>query len=230
MNNAEMAPACVGIIMDGNRRWAKAKGAASLEGHAAGYENAKAIIRHAFARGVGTIIVYAFSTENWNRSAGEVNYLMQLFARALESEFAALAQEGVRIRFIGDLAKLSPELRAAAEKLEAESAANAPGKTLAIALSYGGRAEITAAVNALMNAGKTAVTEANIAGALWTAGLPDPDLIIRTSGEERLSNFLPWQSTYSELFFTPTLWPDFSPEEFDRILAEYAERERRHGR
>ena len=231
--NAEQTailPACVGIIMDGNRRWAKAKGLPTLEGHTAGLTRAKEIIRHAFTRGVGTVVLYAFSTENWNRAPEEVGYLMRLFANALDKEFAELVKEGARIRFIGDLARLPKELRTAAEKSEKENAQNTSGKTLVIALSYGGRAEIVAAANKLIKEGKQEVSEEDVSSALWSAGMPDPDIIIRTSGEKRLSNFLPWQSAYSELFFTTTYWPDFTPEEFDAILAEFAERERRHGK
>ena len=222
------APACVGIIMDGNRRWARAKGLPTLEGHSIGFAKAKEIVRHAFMRGVGTVVVYAFSTENWNRAPEEVSYLMRLFANALTKEFSDIIQEGVRIRFLGDLSRLPNELRTASENIEKESAKG--NKTLGIALSYGGRAEITTAVNTLLTAGKQKVSEEDISAALWSAGMPDPDLIIRTSGEKRLSNFLPWQSVYSELFFSDTLWPEFTTEELDTILSEFAERERRHGK
>lgn len=229
--NMDKVPACIGIIMDGNRRWAKAKGLPTLEGHTVGTAKAKEVIRHAFNRGVGTVVIYAFSTENWKRTPEEVEYLMRLFASALKKEFAELVQEGARIRFTGDLDRLPESLRKAAKKAERDSAeTNPPDKTLVIALSYGGRAEIVAGVNKLLREGKEVVSEADVSAALWSAGMPDPDLIIRTSGEMRLSNFLPWQSVYSELFFSETLWPAFTTEEFDRILTEFAERERRHGK
>ncbi len=226
----DAVPACIGIIMDGNRRWAKARGLPTLEGHTVGFAKAKEIVRHAFDRGVGTVIVYAFSTENWKRAADEVGYLMNLFANALTNEFSDLVNEGVRITFLGDLSRLPSGLAAAARKLETESARNGSGKTIGIALSYGGRAEIVAGVNALITSGKKEVTEADVSAALWSAGLPDPDIIIRTSGEQRLSGFLPWQSVYSELFFTDSYWPDFSTAEFDAILESFASRERRNGK
>lgn len=222
-------PACIGIIMDGNRRYAKAKDLPTLQGHTAGFAKAKEIVRHAFKRGVQTVVVYAFSTENWNRTKEEVGYLMDLFAKALERELAEIAREGVQVRFVGDLARLPEKLRSAVEKFEKESAQNAHGKTLAIALSYGGRAEILAATNALLHAGKKNVNERDMSEVLWSAGMPDPDLIIRTGGVVRLSNFLTWESVYSELFFSDTLWPDFTTKEFDSILAEYRARKRNFG-
>jgi len=226
----EAVPECVGIIMDGNRRWAASKGLPSIEGHRAGYQKAKEIIRYAFDHSVDTVIVYAFSTENWQRAADEVGFLMELFATALKEEFGELVLEGVAIRFLGDLTRLPANLRTAALELERTSAKGTSGKTLGIALSYGGRAEIVAAVNKLVESGKKDVTEADVSNALFTAGLTDPDLIIRTSGEQRLSGFLPWQGVYSELFFTNTLWPDFSTHELDTILSVYAARERRIGK
>ncbi len=226
----EHAPRCIGIIMDGNRRWAKEKGLASKAGHTTGFNRAKDIARHAFSKGVDTVMYYAFSTENWRREPEEVSYLMELFARALVDDLREIAEEGIRIRFIGDLARLPSGLQSAAACLQEESATGGSGKTLVIALSYGGRAEIVAAANKLIAEGASTITEDDFAQALWTAGIPDPDVIIRTGGEMRLSNFLPWESTYSELFFTPTYWPDFSVGELDAILAEYAARERRHGK
>ncbi len=222
-------PACIGIIMDGNRRWAKAKGLPTLEGHTAGFAKAKEIVQHAFDRGVQTVVVYAFSTENWNRAVEEVGYLMDLFAKALERELAELARGGVRVHFIGDLSLLPEKLRSAVGKFEKECAQNARGKTLGVALSYGGRAEIVAATNTLLHAGKEEVNKEDVIAALWSADVPEFDLIVRTGGARRLSNFFPWQSAYSELFFSDTYWPDFTTSELDTILAEFAERERRHG-
>lgn len=228
--NDSSAPRCIGIIMDGNRRWAKERGLPTLVGHTEGLKKTKEILRHAFSRGIDTAILYAFSTENWNRTSEEVGYLMNLFNDAIENEFEELSKEGVHVRFIGDLARLPENLRAAARNLEERSATTAKGKTLVIALSYGGRAEIVAGVNKLLQEGKKEVNAEDVAAALWSSGIPDPDLIIRSGGEKRLSNFLPWQSVYSELFFTDSFWPAFTKEEFDSILEEFAARERRHGK
>ncbi|MFA6414709.1 MAG: polyprenyl diphosphate synthase [Candidatus Paceibacterota bacterium] len=230
MNETASAPACVGIIMDGNRRWAKERGLPKMDGHAAGLEKAKEIIRHAFTQDVGTVVLYAFSTENWNRTPEEVGYLMELFGGALMRDLDELAREGIRVRFVGDLARLPEKLYVSAKELEEGSASATSGKTLAVALSYGGRAEILAAVNRLLAEGKQEIKEEDMNAALWSVGMQDPDLIIRTGGEKRLSGFLPWQSVYSELFFTDTLWPAFTKEEFDTILAEFAQRERRRGK
>lgn len=219
----------MGIIMDGNRRWAKEHGLSTLEGHRKGLENLKEITRAAFSAGVKTLYFYAFSTENWNRAPEEVSYLMDLFAGAIKKELAELKDEGVRVRFVGDLSRLSEGLRTAAYALEKETANGEKG-TLALCLSYGGRPEILAAVNALMGKGKTHIDEEDFRKALWGGDLPDPDLIIRTSGEQRLSNFLTWQSAYSELAFTNTKWPDFTEGELLQIFAAYAARERRHGK
>ena len=230
MTEEKKVPACVGIIMDGNRRWAKERGLPTFEGHRVGLTNVKEIVRHAIIDcGVGTVILYAFSTENWNRSKEEVEYLMSLFSWAFENEFAELNKDGIRFRFIGQIDRLSENLQRIAREAEEKTANNKRG-TLAVAISYGGRPEILAAVNRLLADKATAVDEASLRKAMWSADLPDPDIIIRTSGEQRLSNFLTWQSVYSELFFTNTYWPAFSKEEFDSVLAEYAERERRRGK
>lgn len=228
MNDAS-GVSCIGIIMDGNRRWAKARGLQSLRGHTAGLEKAREIVRHAFSRGVETLVLYAFSTESWNRPSDEVGYLMNLFSRVLLRELDELSREGVLVRFIGDLSRLPDALRASAEKFENERSHSDSGKTLVVALSYGGRAEILAAANRLIAEGKTVVREEDMHTALWSAGMPDPDIIIRTGGKKRLSNFLTWQSVYSELFFSDSLWPDFTKEEFDSMLVEFGTRERRRG-
>ena len=228
---AASGAACIGIIMDGNRRWALSHGLPSMKGHAAGLAKAKDIARHAFShsRRIDTIILYAFSTENWNRTPEEVAYLMDLFGGALVRELDELSRESIRIRFIGDFARLPEKLRASMRKLEQESLSADSGKTLVIALSYGGRAEILAATNRLLASGTKNVSADDLAAALWSAGIKDPDIIIRTGGEKRLSNFLPWQSVYSEFFFSDSFWPDFSHAEFDAILESFAARERRHG-
>ena len=230
MTEEGKVPACVGIIMDGNRRWAKERGLPTFEGHRAGLTNVKTIIRHAIIdRGVDTVILYAFSTENWNRSKEEVEYLMSLFSWAFEHEFAELNKDGIRLRFIGQIERLSENLQRIAREAEEKTAKNTRG-TLAVAISYGGRPEILAAANRLLADKAATVDETSFRKAMWSADLPDPDLIIRTSGEQRLSNFLTWESVYSELFFTKTYWPAFSKDEFDSVLVEFAERERRHGK
>lgn len=225
----EIVPQCVGVIMDGNRRWAKERGLPTLEGHRAGLEKLKEVSEWAFAAGVQTVVYYAFSTENWKRSPEEVAYLMGLFDTAIHTELETLRENNIRVRFIGDLSKLSSKLRGDALALQEASKGNTRG-TIVVALSYGGRPEILAAVNTLLASGAKSVDEDAFRRAMWSADIPDPDLIIRTSGEQRLSNFLTWQSAYSELFFTETKWPDFSKEELERILADFASRERRHGK
>jgi undecaprenyl diphosphate synthase len=223
-------PQCVGIILDGNRRWAKARGLPTLEGHRVGLlETYKNIAKHAGARGVGHLVAFMFSTENWQRSEEEVGYLMNLFRAAGTKHLQELIDENIRVRFVGQHERFAPDLQEIMAKIEADSAAKS-GMTAWICLSYGGRAEIIAAVNRLLEEGRETVSEEELRGAMWSADMPDPDLIIRTSGEQRLSNFLTWQGVYSELFFTNTFWPDFSPAEFDAILAEYAVRERRRGK
>lgn len=234
MNNAHKehtTPACIGIIMDGNRRWAKSHGVPIARGHEAGYETLKRVIGWAREEGVGTVIAYAFSTENWNRSELEVRLLMELFDRAVTEIGATARAEHIRVSFIGEGARFSPALQKKMDALEHESKDSATIH-LVLALSYGGRAEIVDAVNTLLASGASRASDEDVARALWTgcADISDPDLIIRTGGEMRLSNFLLWQAAYSELFFTKTLWPDFSHEEFRAIIAEYGERERRQGK
>ena len=218
---------CVGIIMDGNRRWAKERGLPKLEGHRAGMDALKNAARFIRDRGIKHLIVYAFSTENWNRTEEEVSYLMHLFHDAIQKEMRELGEEDLRIRFVGQRERFSPELWQAMEAVEKETSEN-EAMTLWVCLSYGGRAEIVAAAQAAARNG--GITEDTLARNLWTAGMPDPDIVIRTSGEQRLSGFLSWQAVYSELFFTNTKWPDFSEAEFDAILAEFAARERRRGK
>jgi undecaprenyl diphosphate synthase len=222
-------PQAIGIIMDGNRRWAKERGLPTLEGHRQGSERLRDVVRWARDADVREVTIYAFSTENWNRSKEEVEYLMKLFKEAFTNQFDEFMKEGVRIRFIGQRERMSEELQALMQDLEEKSRTNENG-SLIIALSYGGQAEILSAANALLAEGKEQITEAELRSRMWSAGLLDPDLIIRTGGEKRLSNFLTWQSAYSELFFTDTMWPDFSEEEFTDILAEFSSRERRHGK
>ena len=223
-----LPPVSLGIVMDGNRRWAKSKGLMALAGHRAGAEKLKDVVEWSKAAGIKFLTVYAFSTENWNRSLEEVSGIMNLLEEYLDREFGELSKT-TRLRFIGERERFSDVIREKVEHLEKVSK-DQESFTLSIALSYGGRAEILEAVNKLIEEDREVVTESELSEKLWTAGTPDPDLIIRTGGEKRLSNFLLWQSVYSELFFTPTLWPDFSREEFDAIIAEYAKRERRNGK
>lgn len=224
----------VAVIMDGNGRWAKERGWPRLVGHRKGAERVKEIVRACPDLGVRWLTVYAFSTENWKRSTEEVLGLMGIFARYIEREADALSAEGVRMRFIGERGRLDAKLQALMAGIEARTAANSR-LNLTVAINYGGRDELCRAARALAQAvaegrlAPEAITEADFAGALDTAGLPDPDLVIRTSGEMRTSNFLPWQAAYAEYEFTPTLWPDFSPAKLAEILARFGHRERRFG-
>lgn len=216
-------PTCIGIILDGNRRWAQERGLPSLEGHRQGAERLRDAVRWVRDRGVPHLAVYAFSTENWNRTAEEVSYLMGLFRNIVETHFIEIAKENIRIRFVGENERFDAGMRASMGRIEKESAKN-DVLTLWVCLSYGGRAEIAAAARAADD-----ITEESIAAHLWTAGMPDPDIIIRTGGEKRMSGFLTWQSVYSELFFIEQYWPDFSESILDSILTEYGQRERRMG-
>ena len=222
-------PHCVGIIMDGNRRFAKNRGLPSVEGHLLGYSKVKEVLAWAKEAQIEHLILYAFSSENWNRSPEEVAYLSEIFKSNLIGEAPRLQEEGVALHFIGQLERFGEEIARSARALE-ENNPEEPVATLTIALSYGGRPEIVRAANELLaRAPAGPITEEDFARHLWTSDLPDPDLIIRTGGEKRLSNFLTWQSVYSELFFIDTYWPAFTKEEFFAILGEYASRERRMG-
>lgn len=222
------APSCIGIILDGNRRWAREQGLPTLEGHRVGLlrtlKNTTLIVRDF---GIPHFVVYLFSTENWNREAAEVAYLMDLFREAIHNEMEELRKEGVRVRFVGQRERFAPDLQQSMNDIEKSTQHNTR-VTLWCCLSYGGRAEI---VEAARNVAKTGeeITEASFAAHLWTAGMPDPDLIIRTGGEHRLSNFLLWQAAYSELFFPKKYWPDFTKEDLADILREYEQRQRRFG-
>jgi undecaprenyl diphosphate synthase len=225
------APAHVAIIMDGNRRWARARGASELDGHAAGVEAIREILRHAVRRGIPVLTLYAFSRENWARTDDEVVGLFSLLESAIRSETDELRAQGVRVMLLGRLDELPPATRAS---IQSALSATAGGDRLVlnIAFNYAGRTELVDAVRRIVRSGVPAasIDEDAIAAALYTAGLPDPDLVIRTGGEQRLSNFLIWQSAYAELISTDTLWPDFGPADLDAALAEYASRTRRFGR
>jgi undecaprenyl diphosphate synthase len=224
-------PRHVAIIMDGNRRWARGRGASELEGHAAGVEAIREVLRHAVRRGIEVLTLYAFSRENWARNDDEVVGLFGLLEQAIRSETEELRAQGVRVRLLGRLGELPAATRAS---IESALAATEGGERLVlnIAFNYAGRTELVDAVREVVRAGIPAedIDEATIAAALYTAGLPDPDLVIRTGGEQRLSNFLIWQSAYAELLTTETLWPDFGPGDLDDALAEFASRTRRFGR
>lgn len=222
-------PYSVGVIMDGNRRWAKENNLPQLEGHRRGLDKVKELGEWIDEKGIKEVVLYAFSTENWNRSPEEVDYLMAIFGEAFERLPDELGGKDVRIRFIGQRERMPEKLQRQMQEAE-EKTKDAKKGTLVIALSYGGRAEILAAVNKLLAAGWTTVDEAQFREAMWSAGLAYPDLIIRTGGDRRLSNFLTWQSAYSELYFTETKWPAFSKREFEEILADFGSRERRYGR
>ena len=227
----ELRPRHVAIIMDGNRRWARARGLPEVEGHAAGVEAIRGLLRHVVRRGVPILSLYAFSRENWGRSDEEVAGLFRLLEQAIRSETPELRAQGVQVRLLGRLDELPEETR---RSIESALAATAGGDRLIlnVAFNYSGRTEIVDACRTLIRRGLRAeeVDEAAIAGALYTAGLPDPDLVIRTGGEQRLSNFLIWQSAYAEFYSCPVLWPDFGPEAFDAAILEFARRTRRFGR
>ena len=224
----------VAIIMDGNGRWATNRGWPRLVGHRKGAERVKEIVRCAPDIGIRWLTIYAFSTENWKRSTEEVLGLMSIFARYIEREADRLAAEGVRMRFIGDRSKLDAKLQRLMAGIETRTA-GLTRLNLTVAINYGGRDEVARMVRSLAAdaaAGKldpAAITDAMISARLDTAGLPDPDLVIRTSGETRTSNFLPWQAAYAEYEFTETLWPDFTPAELAAIVARFGNRERRFG-
>ena len=224
-------PGHVAIIMDGNGRWAKERGWSRSEGHRLGTENVRRVVRALARRGVGYVTIYAFSTENWDRPAHEVHSLMELLGRTIESETAVLHAEGVRIRHLGRLDRLPESLQAAVER-SVELTRHNTTINLSVAFDYGGREEIVGAARRLIESGVDAhdLTEQMLAAELYTAGMPDPDLIIRTAGEMRLSNFLLWQSAYAEYYSTSTLWPDFDETDLELALEEYERRQRRFGR
>lgn len=227
-------PRHVAIIMDGNGRWAKRRFLPRIAGHRKGIEAAKAAVRAATELGIEVLTLYAFSTENWRRPADEVSDLMGLLRRFILSDIEELAANGVRLRVIGDYRALQGDLADLIDEAVAKTAANTK-TTLVIALNYGSQAEIAMAARRLAEravAGEITTDQIDIEAIgreLFTADLPDPDLVIRTSGEQRLSNFLMWQSAYSELMFVDTLWPDFGKDDLAAALAAYAERERRFG-
>ena len=225
-------PRHVAIIMDGNGRWARKRYMPRFSGHAKGVEMVRETVRSCLERGVEFLTLFAFSSENWRRPPEEVSLLMQLFVKALEQEVEKLDRSGVRLRIIGDLSRFEKGLRELIVAAEARTASNTRLQ-LTIAANYGGRWDIMQAVNAMLRAqpGKqSGWTEADLESFLSMSFAPEPDLFIRTGGEERISNFLLWQLAYTELYFTGTLWPEFERAEFDRAIASFQKRERRFGR
>jgi undecaprenyl diphosphate synthase len=227
-------PTHVAIIMDGNGRWAASRHLPKIAGHREGARAVRRTIEAAISQGVGWLTLYAFSSENWRRPLGEVLDLTGLLRQYVRSEIAELKANGVRLRIIGDLTRFDADIRQDLADAERNTADNTR-LNLVVALSYGARAEIVAAAQALAGAARDGsldparIDEAMVSGSLATAGVPDPDMIVRTSGEQRLSNFLLWQAAYAELVFLDVLWPDFGPDHFAAALAEYARRERRFG-
>jgi undecaprenyl diphosphate synthase len=227
-------PRQIAIVMDGNGRWARARGDARADGHRAGVEPVRMVIEECVRREIGALTLFAFSSENWGRPRDEVMSLMSLFVDSLEAELHELHRNGVRLRFIGERAELDARLRSSMANSEQTTIANARLQ-LQIALSYGGRMDIVGAARALAarverhELGLAELDEAAFAAALALGGLPDPDLFIRTGGEQRISNFLLWKLAYTELYFTECLWPDFDATAFATALTHFAARRRRFG-
>lgn len=234
MSDKMNIPQHIAIIMDGNGRWARQRGKERSEGHIAGMNSLRETVRNAAEAGVKYLTVYAFSTENWGRPQAEVDALMELICKGVEMESEELAKVGIRVRTIGDRSRFSEKVQASLEKIEQMTQAG-KNMTFVLALNYSSRSEMTTAVQNIAKrvaAGEIKAEEIDekmISESLYTSFMPDPDLIIRTSGECRLSNFLMWQASYSEFYFTPTLWPDFDKAELEKALEAYSARDRRYG-
>ena len=230
----ELLPRHVGIIMDGNGRWAKKRGLPRKAGHVVGAKVCRTVVKHCQKLGIKVVTVYAFSTENWKRPQDEINALMNLLRDYLRDSMEEFRQDDVRTCFIGDRSPLPPDILALIEEMES-STAHKTGMTFNIALNYGGRDEIVHGVREIARQVKDGalspddIDEDTVSAHLYTAGQPDPDMILRPSGEYRLSNFLIWQSAYAEYVFMDVLWPDFRPKDMDAALREYARRNRRFG-
>ena len=214
-------PRHIAIIMDGNGRWAKKRLLPRTAGHKVGLDT--------FVNTVDYLTVYAFSTENWNRATEEVSALMELMSKGIVKYEPEMLRKNIRLKLLGDIDRFEPKYRQALRSVE-ERLANNTGMTLCICLSYGGRQELVNAVNRLLKEGKTEITAEDIERNLYSAGVPDPDLVVRTSGEYRISNFLLWQSAYSEYYFTDVFWPDFDKKELLKAIESFSKRERRFGR
>lgn len=218
----------IAFIMDGNGRWAERRGMPRRYGHRYGAEAFKKIVRYCGDIGIKYVTVYAFSTENWSRPQKEVDSIMKLLGKYLDDCEKSLSEYNVRMKIIGDVSKLDPALVQKAKRVEENTKNNS--LTLCIALNYGGRDELVNAYNKLIGLGKNEITAEDIESQLYTSGIPDPDLIVRTAGELRLSNFLMWQSAYSEFYFTDTLWPDMDKKDIDLAVKEFYSRQRRYGK
>ena len=223
-------PRHVAVIMDGNGRWAMRRGMPRIAGHKKGADTVRLVTEECRARGVEALTLYAFSDENWGRPRDEVGFLMDMLGAFLRSEIETMKKNGIRFRTIGRIERLPEAVRTWIDRATAETSGNT-GMVLNLALSYGGRGEIIEAIKRLSRAGglTSEITEEAFSSHLDTAGLPDPDLIIRTSGEQRISNFLLWQAAYAELYFTDILWPDFKAEDLLRAILDYQGRQRRFG-
>jgi undecaprenyl diphosphate synthase len=231
VSNYKKLPYHIGFIVDGNRRWAKEKGLPTFAGHKKGAERVGEVIEYAQEIGIKIVTIYAFSTENWKRSGKEVSHIMKLFEDFANDKLMEAYKQGLQLRVLGDFDKLPESLQKVLKKAFKKTENN-QGMLVNIALSYGGRNEIVRAFRKLAVSGVKPgeITEELVSQNLDTAGLPDPDFIVRTSGEQRLSNFLTWQSAYSELYFPKTYWPDFDKKQFDIALKEYRKRQRRLGK
>lgn len=218
----------IAIIMDGNRRWAKEKNLPSALGHKKGVDALKETLRACDEYGIKYLTVYAFSTENWNRKPEEVSFLMDLLGQTIKNELNEMHKNNVVINFIGDISKLNPNLQKILAKAVNKTKNNS-GVNLQIAFNYGSRAEIVRAVNQIIKSGKKDITEETISQNLYTSNIPDPDLLIRTGGEMRVSNYLLWQIAYSEFIVIPEFWPDFNKKKLAECIEEYKKRNRRFG-
>ena len=218
----------IAFIMDGNGRWAERRGMPRRFGHRYGAEAFRRVVRYCRDIGIKYVTVYAFSTENWSRPEKEVQSIMKLLDKYLDECGKSVEEYDIRMKFIGDITRLAPDLVEKAKRLEEISKDNK--LTLCLAINYGGKDEIVNACNKLIASGKSNITADDIASELYTADIPDPDLIVRTAGEMRLSNFLMWQSAYSEFYFTDTLWPDMTNADIDKAVEAFYNRQRRYGK
>lgn len=234
MTEIKPIPQHVAIIMDGNGRWAKQRGKERYEGHIAGVESVRAVVRAAVRNGVKWLTLYAFSTENWGRPAAEVEAIMELFCKTVMGEAEELCRQGVRVKIMGERSRFSTKVLGMIDHIE-QVTASAERLTLVLAFNYSSRREMVLGVREIAERvargelSVESIDEQTISQSLMTASMPDPDMIIRTSGECRLSNFLLWQASYAEFYFPEVLWPDFTEEEFDRAMDVYARRDRRYG-
>lgn len=222
------APEHVAIIPDGNRRWAEKNGLSTKEGHKEGYENLKRVADLAFSKGAKYLTAYTFSTENWSRAEDEVGYLMKMASWVVNEEAGEYHKKGIRLRFLGSREGLDADLVEGLQSAEDLTQRNTNG-TICICFNYGGRRDVVDAVNRMLKSGVKSVDEESLPNWLSTHGVPDPDLVIRTSGEHRLSNFLVWESAYSEMYFADCLWPDFDEHQLDKAIEDFNQRQRRFG-